>query len=419
MFQFTEANTFQKLNESIGYFEAEYRIVYDTGEIKKIKLNVEQCKPGLNLNTGFYEYIIEKIEEDTIEDIHYDKNVEDFYCIQSDKSDINLFYQPNIGYSDIKLNIIIKNQNLYEPEDICLMIIYENNFLNHDNKNTPISRGVDYKFIQGFNAKEINSNSVHFNYQYIKYETDNSLLLNDFKYFKSLSFLDLTYLKKNREDNFFQNLNQNNETNIGSIMFSIYKSNYDYYRRTYKKIQTLLAEIMSIVRLLFNIGKIITSFINKKKMSIDVISKLFYVENQNRLMKNYRNNDRVKLAPEKMNYSFKITEKNNIFMKTSENLDDENESQKEKVLKRINILNIIISLCCKGNKEKLITLCRNIIINDMCIETIIERFYNLLNIYYSIRDLEKYNLGLNKMQNFKEINSIIYNINNKIASGTK
>ena len=107
MFQFTEVNTFQKLNESIGYFEAEYRIVYDTGEIEKIKLKVEQCKPGHNLNSGFYEYIIEKIEEDTIEDIHYDKNVEDFYCIQSDKSDINLFYQPNIGYSDIKLNIII------------------------------------------------------------------------------------------------------------------------------------------------------------------------------------------------------------------------------------------------------------------------------------------------------------------------
>ena len=174
---------------------------------------------------------------------------------------------------------------------------------------------------------------------------------------------------------------------------------------------------MSIVSLLFNIGKIITSFINKKKMSVDIVMKLFYVENQNRLMKNYRNKDRVKLASEKMNYSFKVIEKNNIFMKTSENLNDENESQKEKVLKKINIFNIIISLCCKGNKEKLITLYRKIIINDMCIEIIIERFYNLLNIYYSISDLEKYNLGLNKLQNFKEINSIIYNINNKIASG--
>ena len=60
MFQFTEGNSFQKLNESIGYFEAKYRIVYDTGEIEKTELKVEQCKPGLNSNTEFYEYIVEK-----------------------------------------------------------------------------------------------------------------------------------------------------------------------------------------------------------------------------------------------------------------------------------------------------------------------------------------------------------------------
>ena len=91
------------------------------------------------------------------EDIHYDKNIEDFYCIQSDKSDRSLFYQPNIGYSDIKLNIFLRNQSFYKPEDICLMIIYENNFLNHNNKNSPLSKGVDFKFIQAFNSKEINS----------------------------------------------------------------------------------------------------------------------------------------------------------------------------------------------------------------------------------------------------------------------
>ena len=173
---------------------------------------------------------------------------------------------------------------------------------------------------------------------------------------------------------------------------------------------------MSIINLLFNIGELITSFIDKRKMSIGIISKLFNIENQNRLTKNFHNYDRVKLAPEKMNNSFKITEKNNIFMKTSENLNDEYESQKEKVLKQIHFYNIINSFFCKGNKEQLISLCHNIIINDMSIETIIERFYNLLNIYYSISESEKYNLGLNKVQNFKEINSIIYNINNQMAT---
>ena len=293
------------------------------------------------------------------------------------------------------------------------MIIYESNFLNHDDRNSPISKGVDFKFIQGFNSKELNY--VNFNYQYIKYETDDSLLLNSFKYLNTLFFLDLTYMQNKQEDNFNQNLNLDNEAKIGNIIFSIYKSNYDYYRRTYKKIQTLLAEVMSVVNLLFNIGELITSFIDKRKMSIDIISKLFSIENQNRLMKNYHNYDRVKLAPEKMNNSFKITEKNNRFMKTSDNLNEEYESQEEKVLKQIHFYNIINSFFCKGNKEKLIKLCHKIIIKDMSIETIIERFYNLLNIYYSIIESEKYNLGLNKVQNFKEINSIIYNINNLLA----
>ena len=46
----------------------------------------------------------------------------------------------------------------------------------------------------------------------------------------------------------------------------------------------------------------------------------------------------------------------------------------------------------------------------MCVETILERFYNLGRIYKSITDIEKYDLGLNKDSRFREINSIIYDI---------
>ena len=52
-----------------------------------------------------------------------------------------------------------------------------------------------------------------------------------------------------------------------------------YYRRSYKKIQTLIAEISSIISLLMEIGKQILSILNEKRMSIDIIRKLFMIDN--------------------------------------------------------------------------------------------------------------------------------------------
>ena len=46
------------------------------------------------------------------------------------------------------------------------------------------------------------------------------------------------------------------------------KSNYDNYKRTYKKFQSLLAEIMSVISLLFEIGGQISSIFCEKNMSI-------------------------------------------------------------------------------------------------------------------------------------------------------
>ena len=45
------------------------------------------------------------------------------------------------------------------------------------------------------------------------------------------------------------------EFNIGDIEISLNKSNYDNYKRTYQRLQSLLAEIMSVISLLFEIGR--------------------------------------------------------------------------------------------------------------------------------------------------------------------
>ena len=264
MFQIIDYNTMTKINDSFIDFEGIYTEIYDNGKLNYLFLNVEKCNPGENMNKKYEGYLNEKINELYQEQVQEDKKVENFYCISSDNSELNLFYHPNIGYSYIDLNIILKNQSFYVPEDLALMIVYENNLINHDYKKIPISEAISYDFIKVFNSK--NYYSINFIFQYLKYETDDGLFFDSLKNLKGVSFLDMTNYINNQEDFDIQkNFMENNSSKIGTISFALNKSNYDFYRRTYKKVQTLLAEIMSIVSILFEIGRQIVTFINEKK----------------------------------------------------------------------------------------------------------------------------------------------------------
>ena len=253
------------------------------------------------------------------------------------------------------------------------------------------------------------------NFQYLKYETDDGLFFDSLSYLKGMSFLDLNYYKNNQKNYDLQNdFIQYNSSTIGTISFVLNKSNYDLYRRTYKKLQALLAEIMSIVSLLFQIGGQIVAFINEKKMNIDIVSQLFNFEDEKRKYKS-KYKDRVKVTSEKLNNSFKLSEKNSICIEPSDNINDEIISENGKILKKIYIFHIIKSFICNGNKDKLITLCNELIIRDMCVETILERFYSLGKIYNTIiNEEEKNNLSFYKARRFKDINSIINEIINQI-----
>ena len=420
MFQLMEHNTLKKINESFAYFTAKYTAIYNTGEYTNLDLKITNCKVGVNINSKYEQFFKERFSILSFEYNQYGKKIEDFYCIDVENNNITLFYHPDIGYSHVNINVIIKNQNSYVPENISLMLIYENNLINHDNKEYPISEGFSYQF-QDFSSNEYVT--TNYNFQYLKYETDDGLFLNSLKYLNGMSFLDLNYYRNNLEEDHLQkNYMEKNSSEMGNIILLLNQSNYDYYRRTYKKIQALIAEIMSIVSLLFEIGRQIMEFLNQKKMSVDIIRKLFECEIPNKIRNKQTNfgvhdSDRIKIIPEKMNNSFKLNEKNNISNSTFDNIDDENnkkyKNKNEYILKQINILNIIKSFFCKSYKDKLIELCDNIIIKDMCVETILERFYNLRRIYNSILDNEKYNLGLTKEPKFRELISLINAIDNQ------
>ena len=413
MFQITD-RSFKKLNDSYAHLESIYTEIYDNSKIDYSVLNVKKCNPGENMNIKYEKLLHEKFNE-LSEEIQQDKSIEDFYCINSEDPNKSIFHYPNVGFSYIDLNIILHNQTEYIPENITVMIVYENNLINHDNKKSPISGGIAYQFLQFFSSDEYYTSNI--NFQYLKYETDDGLFLDSLSYLKGMSFLDMNYYKNNQRNYDLQNdFIQYNSSQIGTISISLNKSNYDLYRRTYKKIQTLLAEIMSIVSLLFEIGGQIVAFINEKKMNIDIMSQLFknLEEGKTKYKANYK--ETVKITSERLNNSFKLSEKNSICIEPSDNNNEEIESENSKILDKINIFHIIKSFICNRNRDKLINLCNELIIKDMCVETILERFYSLGTIYnsYIKEEVKKDNLSFYKAKRFKDINSIINEIVNQI-----
>ena len=215
--------------------------------------------------------------------LNFWRPIEEFYCISSKSGNVSLFYSPNIGYSLINLNIMIKKNSYSIPEKILSLIISENNIINHSDKNKPINEGFIYHTTSSFNSLEFTE--INYVIQYINYESDDGFLYKNNKNFHGISFSDITFNRKMINDyNLEKDLKYSNKSNIGKISFEINKSNYDNYKRSYKRLQSWLAEIMSVINLFFEIGRQISIFLCDKKMSKDIINYLLNKEEKKNLL---------------------------------------------------------------------------------------------------------------------------------------
>lgn len=229
-------------------------------------------------------------------------------------------------------------------------------------------------------------------------------------------------------------LNKLNYSNIGVISFNINKSYYDNYKRGYQKLQSLLAEIMSVINLIFQIGSLIIYILIDKKMSKDIIINLINrnskddiirhnkpIKKNNEFIKESEISSRLKTETielkEKRNYSDYIDKHYKIdnslrINKNSKKKNINSKTTSNKVLKELNFLIIFKSYFCfkhQNKKIKLLNLCHSIITEDICIEKILERFYILENINHLNDRKDKIDIFENKR--FKDVNKFIYDIN--------
>ena len=429
MFQLIDTTNANIINNSIAYFESDYTIIYDNGTFDRGTIELEKCEFEKNINLKYKDYLTKKL--------NFGRPIEEFYCIKSKYGNISLFYNPNIGYSFINLQVIIKNNTNYIPEKIQSLIISENNVIDHNNKDKPISESFIYYMTTSFSSSEFTT--IHIDIQYIKYDSDDGLFFKKNDYYYGLSFADMNFFKSiNDNFNYIKDLEERNSSKIGTIFFQINKSYYDNYKRSYQKLQSLLAEITSVISLIFEVGRQISIILCDKKMSRDIIRSLLDKDKNTRVSThNYHhikkdsfgehNNNKQNNSSERngikldlmnkssgYNYQEKIDKnKLNISKEAMINKNDKKNYSNisNKILKSINSYHILKSyLCFNDKRTKLINISHNIIIEDMSVERILKRFYKLENIYhfFSNEEKEKYNITKNKR--FKEINKYIYEI---------
>ena len=428
MFQLIDTTSLKTLDNSIGYYVAEYIIVYNNGTKIYTPLDIETCEIGKNIDKKYQNFVDDKS--------NYGRKVDEFKCISSKFENISLFYDPKLGFSAINLYIIFQNNTIYNPEKIQSLLITENNIINHFNKKEPINRGYMFQLTSAYSSSEYTK--VNYNFQYLKYESDEGFIFQNSRILYGMSFSYITsYRNKQNKNDITKNFEEIKDSMIGTIEFNINKSNYDNYKRSYQRLQSLLAEITSVINLFFEIGRQISNFIGGKKMSLSIIE---YLVNKDSLHTKKCTN-KIILIKNKNNESSTRKEKTEIF-DNSNNLDYSTKSNKiklsgnnnmiaknnniykikdeNKILKEINFLHIIKSfLCFKDKKSQFINYCYNFITKDMSIERILERFYNIEKINYYLSNKDKGKLKCIKNKKFLEIDKKIDEINCEIAKEEK
>ena len=429
MVQLIDSSTEQKIDDSIAFLQGSYTIIYDNGSIYYGDLEIEKCELEKNINLRYKETLLKKL--------NFGRPINEFYCISNKNGNISLFYNPNIGYSLINLNVILKNISKLTPEKIESLVISENNIIDHNNKNKPITESYIYHITSSFNSLEYTD--INYNIQYIKYESDDGFFFPNNKYFSGTSFDSIGFVRKTKENyNLKKDIENMSYSNIGSISFEINKSNYDNYKRSYQRIQSLLAEIMSVISILFELGRQISLLLCNKKMSKDIIRYILSKDEENYLI---RQNYNINLIKKKDNTNSKIMSDKRVInneLKDNINVSHKNKmkykyrisaSKEEifekikkinksninnKILKELNYFYILKSyFCFKDKKTRLINLCQNIVLEDICIEKLLKRLYNLESIYNNQQE-NKDKFELIKNWRFNILYKYIYKINKEL-----
>ena len=369
----------------------------DPGNFLYENIDYEPCKLGKNLDIKYKNILetFEKVEE---------AKISEYTCLNFNNTEFTLYDHPQISdkyerYLELSLESTCQNYFL------IFYLVTQNDFLEHNNRDNPISPFYQKHIITSMNTKTI----LQYYYNYIKYESDEGFIFSDKKIFEGIGISDS---KK------FDNTQIIELDGVLSIRFKMNGASYDYYQRSYTKFQAFVADVSSLINLIIIICKVLSEFLLYKKMNKDIIRNILFsneIKNNNILRerqfhKSFINNceiginEKEKKEVEIKNTESSRSEKISNEIKSDVTSDKENNNEKIiNVMKKLTISIIIRSFFCFKNKKiKLTNLCNDIIEKDICIERILKRLYLIENEFDILRN-----------EKFFEIQNIIDSIYNE------
>ena len=378
IFRISDSFLMFKLNDFSDCLEEDYidksMTYYINYEIKK-EFELENCELGKNIDLK-YKNIIEDFEKDS------NKNISDYLCPDYRGEKISIYNTHN-NYSYLSLFISKHYKNNCSPTRdffYSIEIVSENDVINHNNKNNPCIPSYQSKIIKAYDYFELLE--IEYTFNYIKYEMDNGYFFQKYTSQDLITFSNMNYYT-------FDSFISGNF--LVDIEFNINKSNYDNFRRVYSKVQSFLAGLANIINLLILFGKILSSFLLDKQMSRDIFQ---IIITNNKIMDN---NINLTFEKDKFNKNVGIKagdfsskkdrnkyESNSI--STTDNFNIEIKQNNTKNLTKIKILNNFkffdffkSYFCFKSIKYKIIDSCHDLFKEEICIDHILKRLYNLEN----------------------------------------
>ena len=401
-----ENKQFTIVDKTEAYYDAELKINYKNGSFYNIPLTIENCEFGKNLDIKYKDKL--PVE---------DESINKYYCFSEKDGDLPLFYDPEIGESNIYIYAKTTDKSIYIADELLMFICNGNDIIEHDSKDNPISNNYFTPTYTSFSSYKFSL--INFYFQFIKYESDNGLFFPSTHSFNAKAFSHMSTV-------FTNYIEQLSNFHIGTIMIQISKVNFDFYKRTYPRVQSLIAEVMSVISLVFGIFHFIADFLLNKKMSKDISKILLNKININILkdkeinINNNRNNI-ADLENEKKIEEIKTKDNINNNINIPTDLSLSNNIKKDtnlKIMENLGYCDIIGSFICSSKKAKLINLCHELINRDLCIEQILSRLYELEIIVNILLKKNKVNIDFTQNEKLEEINYYINLIENNLSEGT-
>ena len=281
LFMFQVNNGFS----SDSNYKIEGHLIFNSSYSKQI--GIEKCSLKQNMDKKYKESITEFLSSTK-------QNLSDYYCINENNNNFkitnNKLKRENYVMITVKKN---KTYSASENGDYFRYIIRSDS-IDHFDRKQPLKFDFETGESELSSSKIISTILLN----YLEYETDNGIFFSSSEKYNGIEFYNkgdkmprnyANFLLKGYDktyDNMFyvnntRSLNDMNYEEIGSLSLRINGVSLEKYKRTYPKLQSLIADIISTIQFVLLIYEYLTNNLYSNKIGVEIIKNILskdYVE---------------------------------------------------------------------------------------------------------------------------------------------